>query len=90
MDNQKYTKLKELLSENKKWPIAYMFKCISPNNKDVINRVVALLPFEGEFTFKTSKNNKFVSISCVAQMSDAQKIIDITESVSVVPNVMIL
>lgn len=90
MDNQKYEKLKELLAENKSWPISYMFKCIAPNSKDVINRVVALLPFQGDFTFKTSKNNKFVSISCVAQMTDAQKIIDITESVSVVPNVMIL
>lgn len=90
MDNQKYTKLKELLSENKNWPMSYMFKCIAPNNKDIINRVVALLPFQGEFTFKTSKNNKFVSISCVAQMSDAQKIIDITQSISAVPDVMIL
>lgn len=90
MDNQKYNKLKELLTENKNWPMSYMFKCIAPNSKDIINRVVALLPFQGEFTFKMSKNNKFVSISCVAQMNDAQKIIDITQSVSSVPDVMIL
>lgn len=90
MDNQKYAKLKELLAENKNWPMSYMFKCIVPNNKDIINRVVALLPFQGEFAFKTSKNNKFVSISCVAQMSDAQKIIDITRSISTVPDVIIL
>jgi len=90
MDNQKYTKLKDLLSENKKWPLLYMFKCIVPNNKDSINRVVALLPFNGKFGFKNSKNNKFVSVSCVAQMSDPQKIIDITKCISEIPDVMIL
>jgi hypothetical protein len=90
MDDQKYTKLKKLLTENKNWPMQYMFKCIVPNSNDVINRVVALLPFEGEFNFKTSKNNKFVSVTCLANMSDAQKIIDITRSVSSVPDVMIL
>lgn len=90
MDKQKYEKLKQLLSENKNWPIKYMFKCIVPNNKDLINRVVALLPFQGDFAFKNSKNNKFVSVSCVAQMKDAQKIIGITQSISEIPDVMIL
>jgi putative lipoic acid-binding regulatory protein len=90
MDNSKYKKLKELLSENKNWPMSYMFKCIIPNRKDLINRVVALLPYQGEFSFKNSKNNKFVSVSCVAQMNDAQKIIDITKSISEIPDVMIL
>ncbi|NOQ25165.1 MAG: DUF493 family protein [Bacteroidales bacterium] len=90
MDNEKYKKLKELLSENTDWPMSYMFKCIVPNSKEHINRVVALLPFQGEFGFKNSKNNKFVSISCVAQMSDVQKIVDITTSISEIPDVMIL
>lgn len=90
MDNEKYTKLKELLAENKIWPMPYMFKCIVPNSTDLINRVVALLPYQGEFNFKTSKNNKFVSISCVAQMNEAQKIIDITKNISEIPDVMIL
>jgi hypothetical protein len=90
MDDSKFFKLKKLLSEDKNWPRPYVFKCIVPNNKDIINRVVALLPFQGEFNFKTSKNNKFVSITCVAQMSDVQKIIDITQNVSSVPEVMIL
>lgn len=90
MDNEKYKKLKELLSENTNWPMSYMFKFIVPNNKEHINRVVALLPFQGDFGFKNSKNNKFVSISCVAQMSDAQKIVDITTSISEIPDVMVL
>jgi uncharacterized protein len=90
MDKQKYEKLKELLSNNTNWPIQHMFKCIVPNNKDIINRVVALLPFQGEFAFKNSKNNKFVSVSCIAQMEDAQTIIDITQSISIIPDVMIL
>ncbi|MBI9052806.1 MAG: DUF493 family protein [Bacteroidales bacterium] len=90
MDKQKYIKLKELLSKNKNWPMLYMFKCIVPNSKDLINRVVALMPFQGKFEFKTSKNKKFVSISCVAPMSDAQKIVDITQSIAEIPDVMIL
>ena len=90
MENEKYKKLKELLSGNKNWPMSYMFKCIVPNSKEHINRVVALLPFQGDFGFKNSKNNKFVSISCVAQMSDVQKIVDITTSISEIPDVMIL
>lgn len=90
MDNEKYTKLKKLLYENKNWPMTYMFKCIVPNSNDIINRVIAILPYQGDFGFKNSKNNKFVSVSCVVQMSDSQKIIDITKSISEIPDVIVL
>lgn len=90
MDTQNYEKLKELLANNKKWPMKYLFKFIAPNDQEVINRVVSLLPAYGKFAFKNSKNNKYVSVSCIASMKNAQKIIDITQNVSKIPNVITL
>ena len=90
MSTEKYKNLIKKLEENKKWPLLYMFKFITPNEKGKVKKVVALLPEKGEISYKHTKNLKFVSITCKANMPSAQSIVDITSKVSEIEGVMSL
>jgi len=90
MAMQNYQKLLEKLQENKKWPLLYMFKFIAPNEEGKVEKVVALLPKDGNISYKHTKNLKFVSITCKAQMSNAQSIVDITSKVNQIEGIITL
>ena len=75
----KYLKLKELLNENKKWPMRYMFKFIVPNNDGKVETIKSLMPKHGKLNFKHTNNLKYISITCVASMKSANAIIEITQ-----------
>ncbi len=87
---QDYEKLKKLLSENKKWPLLYMFKFIVPNEGGKVQQVVDLLPKHGTVTFNHTKSLKYVSVSCKVSMKSADAIIEITNAASSIPGVMSL
>ncbi len=72
------------------WPLKYMFKFITPNNSGKVDQIRALLPEEGEFSYKHTSSLSHVSITCVAIMDSADQIIDITEKVDQIEGVLIL
>ena len=90
MDLKKYGKLLEKLEENKKWPLLYMFKFIAPNEDGKVKKVVALLPKNGDISYRHTKNLKFVSITCKASMPSAQSIVEVTSQVNKIDGVMSL
>ncbi len=75
---QEYQKLLEKLKENKKWPLLYMFKFIVPNSEGKVDQVKALMPKNGNISFKHTKNLKYVSVTCTAKMKTAEEIVEIT------------
>lgn len=85
-----YDKLKELLANNKKWPMLYMFKFIVPNNDDKVQQVVDLLPKHGAISYKHTKNIKYVSVTCKVSMKSADAIITTTNNVASIEGVMSL
>jgi hypothetical protein len=85
-----FEKLRELLLKNEQWPLVYMFKFIVPNSGGKVNEVVALLPIEGELSFKHTQNLKFVSVTCKATMDSADAIILITDKAATIPGVIAL
>ncbi len=87
---EKKLDLLKQLQENKKWPLRYMFKFIVPNNEGKVDEVKKLLPENGELKFKHTKNLKFVSITCVAYMPDAQSIVDVNVAVNKVKGIISL
>lgn len=87
---QDYAKLKELLAQNKKWPMLYMFKFIVPNEGNKVKQVVELLPKHGNVTYKHTKNLKYVSVTCKVSMKSANAIIDVTSKVASIEGVMSL
>lgn len=82
--------LRNKLLENKNWPLKYMFKFIVPNKNGNVDKVVGTLPEHGQNSFKTTKNLKHVSVTCIAHMHSADDIIYILAAVSKIKGVMIL
>lgn len=72
------------------WPLKYMFKFITPNEDGKVDLVKALLPNEGKITFKHTTNLKHVSVTCVALMESADRIVEITEKVDEIEGVIVL
>lgn len=87
---EKYVKLKELLDENKRWPLKYMFKFVIPNQDNKVDTVKAMLPENAKTSFKHTKSLKYVSLTCVSYMKSANDIIKLTQKVEDVPGVMSL
>ncbi len=90
MSAQDYEKLKELLLENKKWPLMYMFKFIVPNSEGRVEKVVGMLPKHGKVTYKHTKNLKHVSVTCTVSMKSADAIIEVSQKVAEVAGVISL
>ncbi|MGD9993973.1 MAG: DUF493 family protein [Salinivirgaceae bacterium] len=88
--HQSYEKLKQLLLNNPQWPRLYMFKFVVPNKNGNVERVVSLLPPEGEISYKHTQNLKYVSVTCTHTMASAEHIIEITKRVSEIQGVMAL
>jgi hypothetical protein len=88
--DERYYKLRRILGQNKKWPLKYMFKFIVPNRDGKVDKVIAVFPPEAKKTFKYTSSLKYVSITCVLDMKDADEIIEITEAAMSVEGVMML
>ncbi len=88
--DSKYIKLREILEDNDKWPMAYMFKFIAPNKDGKVQQVVNLFPVEAKKSFKHTKNLKYVSVTCVLNMNSADEIISITEAATDIEGVIMV
>ena len=87
---EKYIKLKELLDENKKWPVRYMFKFIVPNKDGKVELVKSMMPTNGQLKFKHTSSLKYVSITCVCYMKSTNEIIALTEKTENIEGVISL
>ncbi len=90
MERDKFKNLRYRLMEVESWPLKYMFKFITPNEDGKVEQVKALLPDKGELSFKHTSSLKYVAITCVAIMNNADEIIDITEKADRIEGVLIL
>lgn len=90
MAEKDYSLLLEKLNNNKKWPLLYMFKFITPNEDGKVKKVVSLLPQHGEILYKHTKNLKFVSITCKAKMPSAQSIVNVTADINNIQGIISL
>ncbi|MFV0589979.1 MAG: DUF493 family protein [Draconibacterium sp.] len=86
----KFKTLRYRLMETESWPLKYMFKFITPNENGKVDQIKALLPSNGTISFKHTSDLKHVSITCVAEMQNADQIIEITEQVDKIEGVIIL
>lgn len=71
-----YNKLKNDLEETTKFPTKYLYKFIVPSDKQKINQVENAFNHLGAvITKKSSKTGKFISVSIVVNMKNADEII---------------
>lgn len=73
-----------------KWPQKYMFKFVMPNDKAKIDQVLEALPQSGTTTFRNSNGDKYVGVTCVAVMTSADAVIDVTSKACSVQGVISL
>jgi hypothetical protein len=83
-------KFRELLSKNTEWPLLYYFKFIIHNNQQKLDQVRDLFADPSTITYNTSKDIKFISLSCKQLMPDAGSIIDIYKKASLVDGLIAL
>ena len=85
-----YRNLRRILGEEEQWPQLYMFKFIVPNQHGKVDKVVALLPQNGDVSYKHTKNLRHVSVTCKAVMHSPDDIISVTQNVTAIEGVMAL
>lgn len=88
--NDNIEKFRKLLSDNKVWPLLYYFKFIVDNDQKKLDHVKALFADQSAITYKTSKDIRFIGISCKQLMPDAESIIAIYEKASLVDGLIAL
>lgn len=82
-----YSKLKELLAVNNKWPCDYTFKFIVPTqNLEELKRLFA----EEKVILKPSKNGTYTSLSVTKKERDPDSVIVTYQAVSHIKNLIML
>jgi len=88
--NDNIEKFRELLSKNTTWPLLYYFKFIIHNNQQKLDQVKELFADPSAITYNTSRDIKFISLSCKQLMPDAESIIAIYEKANLVDGLIAL
>ncbi|MCT4602459.1 MAG: DUF493 family protein [Marinifilum sp.] len=90
MDPDKYNRIKQHLIESTQWPSMYMFKFIVPNNEDKLNAVRNLFPKETEFSYKTSRDIRFIGVTVKIVMQSAEEVIEVYSRAQGIKGIMSL
>ena len=86
-----YDKLKLSLEETTTFPTNYMFKFIIPTDKDKFEQIDNMFNKLGAvIRSKTSKNEKFTSLTILVDMNSSDEIIEKYKEVGVVEGVISL
>jgi len=83
-------KFRELLAGQQEWPMLYFFKFIVQNNTEKLNQVKELFADPATITYKTSRDIKFIGLSCKQWMPDPESIIAIYSKASEVDGLIAL
>ena len=83
-------KFRELLSDNQDWPMLYYFKFIAPNKEEKLTQLRKLFINQEAITYRTSKDIKFIALSCKQYMVDPDSIIAIYEAAAKIEGVIAL
>jgi hypothetical protein len=68
---------RSILWAQQQWPGIYFFKFIVPNDKDKLELVRKLFQFEDQITYRTSKDIRFISLSCKQEMKNPDEVLAI-------------
>lgn len=68
---------RSILWAQQKWPGIYFFKFIVPNDKEKLERVKKLFQFEEQITYRTSKDIRFIALSCKQEMKNPDEVLAI-------------
>ncbi len=81
---------KSILWAQQKWPGVYFFKFIVPNDKVKLDQVRKLFQSEEEITYRTSKDIKFISLSCKQEMKNPDEVLAVYQKAGEIEGVISL
>lgn len=86
-----YDKLKLSLDNSTTFPSKYLYKFIVPTSKDQLNEVKNIFDMSGAtINTKSSKTNKYVSVSISVVMKSSDAVIEKYKQVSVIEGIISL
>ncbi|BFP42858.1 DUF493 family protein [Flavobacteriaceae bacterium GF1] len=86
-----YTRLREQLWENTKWPANYLYKFIVPTDKEKIERIHSIFDNTGAvIESKKSKKGTYTSISVTVHLKNPDEVIKKYKEVSIIEGVISL
>ncbi len=83
-------KIKSMLWAEQKWPGIYYFKFIVPNDKVKLDQVKKLFKFEGDITYRTSRDIRFIALSCKQEMKNPDDVLELYRKASEIEGVISL
>lgn len=83
-------KIKSMLWAEQKWPGIYFFKFIVPNDKVKLEQVKKLFKFEGDITYRTSRDIRFIALSCKQEMINPDEVLALYRKASEIEGVISL
>lgn len=83
-------KFRELLAKNEHWPMLYYFKFVIRNNQEILNQTKELFADPDAITYKTSRDIRFIGLSCKQWMPDPESIIAVYEKAALVDGLIAL
>jgi hypothetical protein len=88
--DERLIKLTEILQKEKNWPQLYFFKFITPNEKEKLEAVRSLFSNPNQITYRTSRDIRYIGISCKQWMPTPESIISLYEKAYAVQGVIAL
>ncbi len=88
--NNSIDKFRKLLAENTEWPLLYYFKFIVQNDPEKLNQVKELFDDPSAITYNTSRDIRFISLSCKQLMPDTESIIEIYRKADMIDGLIAL
>lgn len=85
-----FESLYQKLSQNKEWPISYMFKFVVPSDMSLIARVEALFSAQAVIYRKESRSKRYVSVTATELMESAEHIVEVYRKAAQIENIIAL
>ena len=83
-------KAKSILWAQQKWPGIYFFKFIVPNDPVKLDQVKKLFAFEDDITYRTSKDIRYISLSCKQEMKNPDEVLAVYQRAGEIDGVIAL
>lgn len=83
-------KIKSMLWSEQKWPGIYYFKFIVPNEKEKLEQVRKLFRNEVDITYRTSRDIRFIALSCKQEMKNPDEVLALYKTASAIEGVISL
>lgn len=88
LEHSKFDKIKQLLEEEETFPMEYNFKFIVPVAK--LSEILSFFPNEKRVATKPSSKGTYISVTVNKVVLNAEEVIQIYESVSVIDGLISL